>query len=176
MTLAMQALAMSNHFEIAASQAALNKQVADNVKQFAQRMVSDHTKNQQQLQEMAQRLKVALPTDEGVANRLRILSMEPLNGRDFERAYLRAQVDGHESAALFLETALRMMEQGQGAGNQNAGQGNQGNLGAAGGSQAGQGANTAQDMTQLRQFLQTTLATVRQHLQQATQLYQSVSK
>lgn len=169
--LGLRAMAMSNQFEIDASKAALAKNIRDAVKRYAQKMIDEHTKNQQALQQLARSKNVALPQDEGVQNRLVLLNASLLQGPDFERAYLKAQVDGHEMAALFLDTMLK-------AGGNEAMQGTPANPGQGQGQ--GQGNNPQTPGLTLdndvRQYVQAILPAVRQHLAEATELYQQVTR
>lgn len=215
--LTMQALAIGNNFEIASSRVALSKEVSEGVRTFAQGMIDQHTQNQQTLQQLASSKNITLPQDLGVLNQLTLNSISQLQGRAFERAYLRAQVDAHEMTVMFLETLLRSGNQaavgtqttGQTQQQGQAQQGQQGQTGQQQGqqgqqeqqgqqgqqqgqtgqqqgqtqNQAGQNQNTQAGQTtqaqgapvaldnDLRQFAQTTLSTVRQHLNQARQLY-----
>jgi putative membrane protein len=67
------------------------------VKQFAQRMVTDHTKINDQLKEVASKDNLALPTtlsakDQALKNRL-----ERLSGHAFNKAYMEAMVKDHHA-------------------------------------------------------------------------------
>lgn len=92
----------SNQFEIEASKLALQKASDDQVKQFAQMMIDDHTKAGDAFMEA---VKNAGFTPPGTALEERHQQMlETLSAQDqnFDQAYLQAQVQAHnEAVSLF---------------------------------------------------------------------------
>ncbi|BAN22606.1 putative uncharacterized protein [Caballeronia insecticola] len=86
--------------EIAASKLALTHASGRQVKEFAQRMVADHTKLARNLDVIAKRHGItAAPTADSAV----IGSLENLQGAEFDKAYIeKVAVDGHQKAvALF---------------------------------------------------------------------------
>jgi putative membrane protein len=59
------------------------------VKQFAQRMVTDHGKANEQLTQLAQQKGIALPTDMDAKHKYLIDRLSKLSGAEFDRAYSR---------------------------------------------------------------------------------------
>jgi len=94
----------ANEFEIQSSQMALQKASADDVKKFAQQMIDDHTKAGEQLAEAAkgQDLATALPTGVDAAHDQRLQDLANATEQDFDRLYMRTQVEAH-TAALKLQ-------------------------------------------------------------------------
>jgi putative membrane protein len=87
-----------------AAQRATNPQVKD----FAQRMVQDHSQANNELQGLAQAKNIALPPDMGDAYRQELERLSQLTGPDFDRAYMDRMVDEHaEDVELFQQQAQR---------------------------------------------------------------------
>ncbi len=81
--------------EIQTSQLALQKSNSDDVKKFAQQMIDDHTKLNDQMTPIATQLGVTPPTapmphDQAIATKL-----QGLSGTEFDKAYIKAQVQDH---------------------------------------------------------------------------------
>ncbi|MDX2006629.1 MAG: DUF4142 domain-containing protein [Meiothermus sp.] len=138
LTRAMQALGQSNLFEVMSSESAVQRDVQGQVREFAQRMITEHRQNQQQLETLSRRLGVTLPTSVGAANEARIRTLERQTGAGLARTYLQAQVNGHRTTLTTLETAIRAL------GGQTQGQGNQPSQGQSTQPQGGQGQGQGQ--------------------------------
>jgi putative membrane protein len=94
--------AISNMFEIQASQLALTSSTTPAVKTFAQKMIDDHTKAGKQMQQAAQSEKVSVPTALDGAASQQLAKLKGLSGQQFDQAYLPMQLQAHEDAvALF---------------------------------------------------------------------------
>jgi putative membrane protein len=97
---------LGNMAEIAEGQMAVTKAASQDVKQFGQRMVDDHTANNQELQALAQQKGIDLPAtldqphaDEGKA-------LNNLSGPAFDRAYIRDQIAGHLKMLGIMRTEI----------------------------------------------------------------------
>jgi len=95
---AMKQLAQDNLNEIAAGKMAASKAQSPDVKQFAQKMVDDHTKMLSDLKSLAQRKDVNLPDNAGVKEMAQGKLMERKGGADFDREYMQHMVKDHEKA------------------------------------------------------------------------------
>jgi len=84
-------------FEVESSKLALERAKNDKVKKFAQHMVDDHTKANKELMGLAQALKL---TPEQKMSAKHQKEMDKLRDakEDFDQAYMKAQVKGHEEA------------------------------------------------------------------------------
>ncbi len=80
--------AIDNEFEIQAGQAAQQKSQNDQVKQVAQKMVDDHTKAKQQLQQVAQQLQVQLPEQLPRMKQATLQIMQALPADQFDKHYI----------------------------------------------------------------------------------------
>ena len=67
----------------------------DEVKKFAQRMVDDHSKANDQLKSIAEAKGIKLPDDPGAQHKATMRRLEKLNGAAFDRAYMQMMVGDH---------------------------------------------------------------------------------
>ncbi len=79
--------AIDNEYEIQSAQAAQQKSQNDQVKQIAQKMVDDHTKAKQQLQQVAQQLQVQLPEQLPRMKQATLQVMNALPADQFDKHY-----------------------------------------------------------------------------------------
>ena len=86
-----------NEAEIQMGQLALQKSVDDQVKQFAQRMVDDHGKMQEQLKPVAQQMGVKVPDGPSKGQMKKMDKMKSLSGDAFDQAYIKDMVKDHKS-------------------------------------------------------------------------------
>ncbi len=92
---------ISDRFEIESSRLALEKSQSQNIKEFAQKMIDDHTKSSEQL-------KATLPQSQvpaGVAKETldarhaQIMKrLQSADGAEFDREYIAAQKKAHDEA------------------------------------------------------------------------------
>lgn len=101
--------ANSDQFEIRTSQLALEKTSNPEVRQYAQKMIQEHTESTQQLTQLAAKKGTTLPTTPNAFQQAVIEQLIPLTGAQFDRAYLAAQTNGH-----MLTVAVYQTEVGQG--------------------------------------------------------------
>lgn len=76
----------------------LAQQKASNadVKQFAQRMVDDHSKANDQLKAAAEKAGITLPTDAGPKHQAMMSRLQGLSGDAFDREYMKHMVQDHK--------------------------------------------------------------------------------
>jgi putative membrane protein len=89
--------------EVEMGKLASQKAQNPDVKKFAQMMVSDHTKANNELKAIAAKQKITLPTEVGPRNRSTIDELNKLSGADFDREYVQAMVDDHEADVQLFE-------------------------------------------------------------------------
>jgi len=76
------------------------------LKQFAQQMIADHTRANNELKELAAKKKVTLPTELDAEHKATAADMNSMSGADFDKDYVNAMVADHEKAvALFQNQA-----------------------------------------------------------------------
>jgi putative membrane protein len=74
------------------------------VKKFGERMVADHGKANAELERIAERESIVMPTDAAVADDPLVKELTALKGADFDRKYMKAMVEDHEEdVAQFRE-------------------------------------------------------------------------
>jgi putative membrane protein len=88
--------------ELAASQAS-----SDEVKQFAQRMVDDHTIANNELKELASNKGITFPNETSAKHKALQDRLAKLSGADFDREYMSAMVKDHNNAVALFEKASR---------------------------------------------------------------------
>ena len=99
-------LAQANLDEVAAAQLAQQKSQNDQVKNFAQQMITDHGQALQDVQALAQSKGVTLPTAADSKQQKMDDKLNKLTGAAFDQAYLqRAGVAGHKQAHAMLARA-----------------------------------------------------------------------
>ncbi len=82
--------------EVEMGRLAAKQAQSNDVKQFAARMIADHTKAGDELKQLAQQKKVMLPPDVSPAHKEMMAKLAKLSGADFDRAYVTAMVADHE--------------------------------------------------------------------------------
>ena len=94
--------------EVEASKMALAKADSAQVKQFAQRMIDDHTIAAKELEALAQGKGVTLPKEPSRMQRTRLSGLESLSGPRFDARYAEfIGVDSHRQAVQLFERASR---------------------------------------------------------------------
>ena len=82
--------------EVQTAQLALQKSSNDQVKQFAQRMIDDHTKMIEQMKPVAAQIGVKLPGGPDKKEKAMYAQLQALSGNDFDQAYVKAMVKDHK--------------------------------------------------------------------------------
>ncbi len=82
--------------EVQLGQLALQKSSNDDVKQFAQKMVDDHTKLGDQLKPIAQQMNVKIPDSPSKKDQATMAKLQALNGDAFDKAYIKDMVKDHK--------------------------------------------------------------------------------
>jgi putative membrane protein len=93
---AMKQLAQANLNEIESGKAAEAKAQNPEVKQFAQKMVSDHTQMLQELQSLAKQKGVALPQSGSLKEKAQSKLAERSSGAEFDKKYMEDMVKDHQ--------------------------------------------------------------------------------
>lgn len=81
-------LAQANMAEVEAAKLAQQKSSNDQVKTYAQKMIDDHTKANDQLQQLAQSKNVTLPTALDSTHRSELKNLSALSGTSFDKKYM----------------------------------------------------------------------------------------
>jgi putative membrane protein len=106
-----QMAAESGISEVQASQLAESKSESSAVKDFAARMISDHSKANQQLMQIAGTRNISIPSGPDTADTVTLQKLQALSGTQFNHWYIRTQVQDHVKAvALFKTEAANGMD------------------------------------------------------------------
>src|SRR5438132_2799533 len=102
MKAALGGMAEVNLGNLAASRAA-----SAEVKTFGNRMVTDHSKANDELNQLVTIKGLAMPTDPGVENLKIADNLSKKSGRDFDKSYMKVMVDDHEKDVKEFDKASR---------------------------------------------------------------------
>ena len=91
--------------EVVTGNLAQEKSQSADIKQFAQQMVTDHTKANQELGDIARKLDISVPDEAALTDKVKKMILE-WREESFDRSYVNNQVDAHEKAVeLFKKEA-----------------------------------------------------------------------
>jgi putative membrane protein len=92
----MEKAAIGGMAEVQMGQLAKERGMSDEVKSFASRMVTDHSKANDELKSLAAAKGVTLPTDTDKKHKSKMDKLAKLSGPDFDRAYMKDMVKDHK--------------------------------------------------------------------------------
>ncbi|HEY5800061.1 MAG TPA: DUF4142 domain-containing protein [Burkholderiaceae bacterium] len=103
----LQKAAEANAMEIAASRVALEKATSPAVKDFANMMITEHTKTGDELRALANAKGVKVPEDPSVMQKAKLAVLGKLNGANFDKQYTNiVAVSAHkDTVELFRKNA-----------------------------------------------------------------------
>ena len=108
-----QEAAHANLEEVELGRLATEKAADPDVKAFAQKMVDDHGKANDQLKQVATVIQVVVPSGLTSRSKSEKAKLEKLSGPDFDRAYVQVVIKGHEKDIQeFTREAKREMAPG----------------------------------------------------------------
>lgn len=91
--------------EVQMGSLATQKAASADVKAFGQRMVTDHSKANAELQQLATTKGLALPTELGGEHKQALDHLTGLSGAEFDKAYMHHMVDDHVKDVAEFEKA-----------------------------------------------------------------------
>lgn len=100
--------AFMNLAEIEAGRVAADRAAGPEVKEFARKMVEEHTKAQRELAELAKKKGVEVPSKPDEAHAMAVAHLSKLQGRTFDREYLALMTASHAKAVSLFESKARM--------------------------------------------------------------------
>jgi putative membrane protein len=101
----------TNDGEIAMAKLAEGKATNSDVKNFAKHMIKDHEKNNSKTAKLAKKLKLT-PTENDKSKEMkseassRLENLQNLNGKEFDMAYISAQISAHQKVLNDLDSVL----------------------------------------------------------------------
>jgi putative membrane protein len=93
--------------EVELGKVAADKGLSQEVKDFGSQMVTDHSKANEQLKEVAGKLKVEVPTKVDALHQAKIDKMSALSGAAFDSAYVKEMVGAHEKDIAEFEKSAK---------------------------------------------------------------------
>lgn len=90
--------------EVQLGQLTLEKSNNDQVKQFAQRMIDDHTKLNEQMKPVAQQVGVAVPNQVSKKDKQTMAKLQALSGQAYDQAYIKDMVKDHKQDLSEFQT------------------------------------------------------------------------
>jgi putative membrane protein len=93
-----------NHAEVEMAQLALERAGDQEVKQFAQMMIRDHTKAGNELKQAVSRHNVELTMQMDAKHQSLVEKLKELRGPEFDREYMSAMVEGHRDARDLIDS------------------------------------------------------------------------
>lgn len=89
--------------EVALGKLALTKTSNAQIKDFATMMVSDHGKANNDLMAIAKTKNITLPDSVDTDHKKKMDDLSKMNGKDFDKAYVDAMVDGHKKTLSLMK-------------------------------------------------------------------------
>lgn len=100
----MNEAAIGGMAEVELGKMASTKAKDADVKKFAQMMVADHTKANDELKTLATKLSATLPTEPDAKHKATMDELKGLSGAEFDKAYVAAQLADHEKTVKLFQT------------------------------------------------------------------------
>jgi len=93
--------------EVALGKLAQTKATNPKVKSFADMMVTDHSKANDELAAIAKAKNITLPAAPDADHQKKLDDLSKLSGKDFDKAYVDAIVDGHKKTLDLMNMAAK---------------------------------------------------------------------
>jgi putative membrane protein len=93
-----------NLAEIQIGHLVLKQSTSEPVKNFARRMITDHTRLESEITPVAATIGVAAPTELAPDDRALLTKLKGESGADFDSTYVNAMVEGHRKAVQLYKT------------------------------------------------------------------------
>jgi putative membrane protein len=100
-------VAMDGLAEVELARLAIQKAKSPDVKQFAQRMVTDHSKANVELKQLASNKNVTLPAEPNAQQKADKDRLSKLSGAEFDREYMSLMASAHDKAVTAFEGEAR---------------------------------------------------------------------
>lgn len=96
--------------EIKTSKMALEKSQSADVREFAQRMITDHNAANNELASIAKRKKLDVADDTELMSKAKAMVLKQRDGESFDQAYANNQVNAHEQTIDLFEQAVNIKD------------------------------------------------------------------
>lgn len=105
-----QRAAASDMFEIQTGNMALDKSTMEEVRDFAEQIIADHTASSQELMALAQQKNIATPTTLPQDKQATVTQLNGKTGVEFDKGFADVQEDAHEEAVALYQRAVADLE------------------------------------------------------------------
>ncbi len=102
--------AEDNLAEVQMAKTAEQKASNSDVKQLAQKLQQDHQQAEDQLQQVAQKLGVTLPSHPSVKDQAMLKKLDGLSGAQFDKAFMKHQVIDHKKDVAKFQRELNELQ------------------------------------------------------------------
>ncbi|MDX5480870.1 MAG: DUF4142 domain-containing protein [Hymenobacteraceae bacterium] len=102
--------ASNSMLEVEAGRLAQERGQMQEVKDYGQMMVTDHTNANDQLRQLAQQKNITLPDSMGQDHRDQLQNLRDKTGQEFDQQYMDLMVSSHEDAVSMFEDAANNMQ------------------------------------------------------------------
>lgn len=106
----MTKVASSGMMEVELGKLAQEKGTSQDVKNFGQMMVTDHTKANDNLKQLAMQKNIVLPDSMGQAHMDHVNELREKTGAEFDKAYIEMMVEAHETDIDLFQNAANDMQ------------------------------------------------------------------
>ena len=103
----MMSAAQAGMVEVKLGELAAKKATQENIKQFGAAMVTDHSKANNELQAIAAKNGVTLPSKLDALHKSKVDKFGRLSGEQFDKAYVAEMIKDHEKVAAEFEKASK---------------------------------------------------------------------
>jgi len=93
-----------NHAEIQIGHLALKQGASEGVRKFGQRMITDHTRLENEITPIAAKIGITAPTELAPNDQALLTKLQGESGADFDATYVHAMVEGHRKAVQLYKT------------------------------------------------------------------------
>lgn len=107
-----QKAAMAGLFEVEAAKVAKDKGTSPDVKSFAEKMITDHTQANDELQQIAKKKSIDLPTALDAEHQAKLDTLSKLSGSAFDKEYKSQQMKGHDQVLVLMRTEAKTGQDG----------------------------------------------------------------
>lgn len=103
--------AQGGMLEVQSSKLAVEKSKRDDVKSFAQKMVTDHSKANADLESLAQRIGATVPDKLDKQHQAEMEKLQKVDEGGFDQAYIGVQVSAHKDAVALFQNYAKSGDQ-----------------------------------------------------------------
>ncbi len=86
---------------------AVSRAQSQDIKQFGQHMIDDHTANNQELMTLLEQKGITPPAAVDRKHSREAAQLQKLSGAAFDRAYIKDQIAGHQQMAAMMQTEIQ---------------------------------------------------------------------